>query len=247
MKLKITSDFLTDRGLRRSINEDSVYSGKTDGLYVYCVADGMGGHSYGEKASGEIVKAVKEWLQNFYPEKYHSDFQEMLDDFDRCLRAVNLSIYQKYNQKSICGSTVVTLLIYEDSYAVLSLGDSRVYRKRLFRMDQLTRDDTWQNSSLVPVEFSEHEIRRDSRYDKLVRAVGTEKDAVFRRTGGHVKRGDRFFLCSDGVYKVFDVNESGNIRCQGDEKECLDRIKEIVYKRGAPDNLSMILVSVHWF
>lgn len=250
MKTRLTVGSLTDTGLMRTINEDSIFCKKGDGIHIFCVADGMGGHAHGEKASGEIIEAIKKWEMSFYPEKYDCDFIKILDGFGNCLQDVNGKIYRQYNAEEVCGSTVAALLIYEGFYAVFSLGDSRIYRMRRFRFEQITTDDTWQNSADVFGCMDDVAMRLDSRYDKLVKAVGIRENVVFHRMTDRLRRGDTFLLCSDGIYKTCDLRVlrricAGMAFGYGRAEEKMKKIKICAYQKNAPDNLSAILVHVN--
>lgn len=248
-KTRLSIASLTDTGCVRTINEDSIYCEEGDGISVFCVADGMGGYENGEKASGIIVETVKSWVRDFYPEKYENNFLAVSDDFEECLQKANQIIFQCYNRSRICGSTLVAMLIFQEKYAVFWLGDSRLYRKRSFRFEQLTRDDTWQNSPMLRREFSEEEIKHDKRYGKIVQAIGIQERVVPHRLTDKLKNGDYFLLCSDGVYRTCD-NQLLKEICRDriinryPFSEKIKQVKIRAYEQGAPDNFSLILVRI---
>lgn len=248
MRFRLESCCFSETGLVRSENQDACLVHSADDISVFCVADGMGGHNNGKRASAEIVSGIREWTEGFYEKKYEMEFLRILDGFEEKLSAVNKRIYKCYNMGAICGSTLVVLLIYHENYVVYSVGDSRVYRKRGFSFQQITKDDTWQYSDHIPVGLSEQELRLHTSYDKLTRAFGTQESVVPQRITDKLKAGDVFLLCSDGVYKYCDskVLDAACSRGFLGEKSVLDEklrlIQESVLKRGAPDNLTAVLV-----
>lgn len=250
MKFNIRESHICESGLVRKENQDAFLQYISSSISVFCVADGMGGHANGKRASTTIVNGIREWTGEYYAEKYESGFLAVLDDFEKKLADINRQLFRFYNNGQTCGSTLVALIIYDDYYAVFSLGDSRVYRKRGRSFTQLTKDDTWQNSDQVPPGLSAEEIRHHGNYDKLVRALGTQESFVPHRMTDKLKRGDTFLLCSDGIYKYCDTKTLA--------KACSRRIREStvllaeriqllhtnVVDKGAPDNLTAVLVSV---
>ncbi len=249
----LTEGHFTDKGLVRRENEDSLFHYIGDSLSIFCVADGMGGHSNGERASTAVVEGVQEWLGSYYPEKYMGGLQDILDDLEKCLQKANQRIYKYYNNSGqVCGSTVVILLIYNKYYAALSLGDSRIYKRNGFSFTQLTRDDTWQNTESAKRLFEGDGIRGHKNYGKLVKAFGTQESVVFWRKTDKLRQGDSFLLCTDGVYKYGGIGAVR--RCCGsafwDRATPMDKLRElkdIVFQKGAPDNLTAILVRVGYW
>lgn len=250
MTYSIKSDFFTDAGLYRSRNQDSVLSCIGNPVSVFCVADGMGGHMKGELAAQIITEGIQEWFSSFYEEKYACDFFKIVDDLEECLLSINNRIFTLYNREQICGSTVVVFLVYKIQYAVFSVGDSRIYRKRGFSFEQLTRDDTWQNTDVVKAMVPEEQQKNHPNYGKLVRAVGVSKNLVISRTTEKLKQGDTFLLCSDGIYRYCTEKELR--RCcakivgnkQNTMAKRLDRIRRRVEENGALDNLTAVLVRI---
>lgn len=245
----IVSGHLCRQGLVRRENQDSFFEYVGERISVFCVADGMGGHTGGMRASKEITDGIRKWVNDFYPGKYESDFWTILNDFEACLSEINRYLYKFYNRGSVCGSTLAVLLLYGGYYAIFSLGDSRIYRKRGLSFRQLTKDDVWQNSDQVPRGLSAEEIKCHGNYDKLVGALGIRESFLPQRKTDKLRRGDTFLLCSDGVYKYCaeDVlRKACGRNIPGRDvpvREGIRLLAEEVMKNGAPDNFTAVLVS----
>ncbi len=250
MKFNIRESHICEQGLVRKENQDSFFQYVGADIGVFCVADGMGGHENGKRASDSIVNGVREWVDEFYIEKYHGGFLEILDDFEKKLDSVNQQLFRFYNNGQICGSTLAALILFGEYYAVFSMGDSRVYQKRGLSFSQLTKDDTWENSDQIPAGLLPENIKRHNNYGKLIRAVGTQEAFIPNRTTGRLKARDVFLLCSDGIYKHCDTKTMMRVcgRRLIESEDALDDklwlLRAEVYSRGASDNLTAILVSV---
>ena len=136
----------TDPGSRPGNNQDSVIALSDDAFSVFCVADGMGGHTSGDLASNEIIRSIRQWNNSIHSESQINS-HIIFDSFEKTIEEVNLLIHEKYNQRGICGSTVVALICCGDRFCVISVGDSRCYRKSGKKMTQITRDDVWNDIS----------------------------------------------------------------------------------------------------
>lgn len=248
MKYILKSGHISNPGLMREENQDSFYEYIDKNIGVFCVADGMGGHSDGKRASGAVAEGVKQWTESFYPEKYQSDFHMMLNDFEKKLTEINHFVFSLYNRGQICGSTCVVLIVFDSYYAVFSLGDSRLYRKRGFLFTQLTKDDVWQHMDDVSERLSPEEQRKHRDYDKLVRAIGIHQSVIPNRITDSLKKNDVFLLCSDGVYKYSEASmlkklcSAAACRRGASIDESLRSLENGILSAGAPDNLTAILV-----
>ena len=230
----------TDPGSRPGTNQDSVLAIRRDDFALFCVADGLGGHSKGEVASGELVKRLKLYADSV-PEPYKGSPAELFDGFERTVEEANDFIYEEYNQNSICGTTVVAIIIYKSKFCVISVGDSRGYRNDGDEMIQITRDDVWENQAGA---FDNAALN-----GKLLKAVGTGESLICNRFAGDVKKGDQFFICSDGIYKVvgdeYIKNLPAMFRQINDDQEAQEVLRQIhalVDEKGAPDNNTGIIV-----
>ena len=246
--MKIVYSGISDIGLKRKINQDSILfsSDQEKKLYLFVVADGMGGHSNGEAASRTIVAGMRNWLDNFSKDRYAPrKFSEIMVSLRNQLEQINDEIYSKYNQQHICGSTCVILVLYQDTYGVISVGDSRVYLKRGLKVKTLTEDDVWENQSNVRENLTIREIKAHPDYGKLVHAVGTDQGVSISVKTDSLRSKDTFLLCSDGLYKYCEYGYLKKIMSRVDENNIETKIHkavEKVYKKGARDNISVILV-----
>lgn len=242
----ITYRVLSETGNRRTINQDAVLAYARENSGIFVVADGMGGHSDGEYASNEIIKACRMFWNAYDGDLTGEDFSVLLDKMELTLQKVNSEIFNERNKAQICGSTVIVLLIVGDCYAVLSVGDSRIYTCVKRRCTQLTVDDIWDNLSSTRELYSEEEIGEHKNRGKLVHAVGISEDMNVYVQTGRLQKKQVFLLCSDGLYKCCEESRIQEflkkIKSSERMETILQEYRNEVYQNGADDNFSIILV-----
>ncbi|MBE5961755.1 MAG: serine/threonine-protein phosphatase [Lachnospiraceae bacterium] len=276
--MKIVYQGISETGSRRAVNQDRIGMFAGEDAALFAVADGMGGHIAGEKASNEIIFGLKDWWHvHFCKERVRKEelegtfqldgtgtekvettsvigqedaceFEDYVKSLSGCLQQINQKIYQIYNGKEICGSTVIILFLYRGEYAILWAGDSRIYERTPFSFSQLSVDDTWSELAKRTKAFSKDAIHMHPDRDKLLNAVGTFSRLEVAVNTGILKKHEMFFLCSDGIYKSIPEKELKRQikRLYNRRKKGLDlrEIRKLVYEAGASDNLSAIAVSV---
>lgn len=247
-KGKIFYGEIIDCGLHRVENQDAIYSVTKDDFGLFVLADGMGGHNRGEFASQEIVKACQEYYQLLQAKDKLPNFLIMVQEIVNVIRATNEKVYVNYSQETICGSTMVLLLIKNNCYAIFSVGDSRVYTYYQGELELLTIDDIWDNLPDVRNLYTEEQRTSDARHGKLIYAMGVRREVGIHVTTDRVKKGQCFLLCSDGVYRFCDqrILQEGMKHCFSESmvQMVLGKYKKEVYQNGAKDNFSAILVCV---
>ncbi len=225
----------THVGEVRSENEDS-YVAIPDAR-IWVVADGMGGHVNGKYASQAIADAAE-------AATYPDDLEHACDSLAQAVHQANATIFAKSLEAGTqMGSTFVGLVIRGNQFAVLWSGDSRAYVYRNHHLIQLTADHTQVQAMidrglLTPEEALTHPMRH-----VLARAVGVEDVLQIDAIRDSILPGDMFLLCSDGLYGQVSDNEIGEILGHSSEIAC-DELVALCLARGAPDNVTVTLVSV---
>lgn len=232
----------TDQGSVREINQDALFMRLKDDMGLFCVADGMGGHQDGEKASKMIVQCLFDWWEGLNPISYNNDFQKMVLNLCNAVEKANRLIKESTAPGAVSGSTVVILFLYKNYYCTISAGDSRIYMRRKHKFSLITVDETWEN--MLDNTLSESEKKRNSLYGKLVNAIGVNDRARISVKTDVLQQNDLFVLCCDGIYKycadsflkkILKRANSSNIA------DCSEKIKNEIFLNGAPDNLTMIV------
>jgi len=226
----------TDVGLKRKINEDAMMVRTERGMWA--VADGMGGHDAGEVASGKIAEALAS-----LPIVY--SLQETVDNALAALRRVNyelIALARGGGQPRTIGSTVVGLAISGDEFRCFWAGDSRAYRIRAGRITQLSRDHSLVHDLVLAGMLSEAEARVHPNANVVTRAVGVSEELQVDVVSGDVREGDIFLLASDGLTRVVEDDEIAEELVSKTLDHAADRLIELVMERGAPDNVSLIIV-----
>lgn len=225
----------SETGCVRPHNEDSLCS-RADGLWA--VADGMGGHEKGEWASQAIVAALAEV-------KLGEDFRQCWQAASQAIHDANTRIWDEARQRAIqMGSTIVALCVRGRRFAVMWVGDSRAYLLRGGVLEPLTTDHTRvqemiENALIEPEAAASHPMRH-----VLSRAVGVEAEIEIEARAGEIEPGDRFLLCSDGLTGSLTEAEIATLADVPTECEAIDALIELTLERGAPDNVTIVLVSV---
>lgn len=234
-----------DIGLERAMNQDAIFMGANGDIGLFGVADGMGGHSHGERASREIVDGLEQWWRGFRESAYDYDFSRMIYALNQVLEKANHTIYKKAGSGQISGSTVVVLFIYRGRYGILSAGDSRIYLCDRLRVRQLTVDEVWENQ--INLHLSSQVKRQHPNRGKLVNAIGIEEDVRITSSTDQCRKGMTFMLCSDGLYKMLPERQLCSYlrKSRRDSPDiAVSRMIEKVYDNGAKDNVSVVLVRI---
>jgi len=243
---------LSDTGRRRNHNEDRVGSDVTRGIAV--LADGMGGHKGGEVASGLAVETLLAELV---------DNLEHLDDTDddaegftaesalarRLIERSNAIIHdtaKNQPQYEGMGTTLALALFYDDRLTIAHVGDSRVYRLRDDRLEQITRDHTLLQELVDRGFYTPEEARASLNRNIVTRALGIEAEVKVDVQEDIALPGDIYLLCSDGLN---DMVDDAAIRLTlagiGDNLETVARsLVDQANENGGTDNISVVLVRV---
>lgn len=224
----------THPGKKRRCNEDAVLSRPDVGLWV--VADGMGGHQAGDVASQAITDALR--LVNF-----SGELAQDVDKVEDVLQSVNneLRLHAKTQcQGGTVGSTVVTMLAREEIGVALWAGDSRLYRCRRGRVEQITRDHNPISDLLDSGAVTEEEaVAADTNI--ITRAVGGQADLTLDVVVFDVRSEDTFLLCSDGLYREVQSEDLRN-QLTGDGVEIIAQsLLDTCLASAARDNVSLVV------
>lgn len=233
--MEISYSSLSEIGKSRKINQDALFAYTGNGFGLFIVADGMGGLSEGERASREIVDSYQAWIERYEKEAEDMDPGTILAELRTVLSQANDRINNETKSGQTCGSTAVVLFLRKDFYAIISVGDSRIYEieKRVFytKLRQLTIDDVWKYEG--------------DNTGKLTNAVGINSRLKCHAQSDTLKKNNLFLLCSDGIYRYCQEKDMVNSVIKympKDLESAVNEIKRIVYQNGAGDNLSLILV-----
>jgi serine/threonine protein phosphatase PrpC len=234
--VRIESFARSHEGRVRTNNEDSFCD--IPALCLWAVADGMGGHEYGEWASQAIVeKLAQTEIPPFFAGACHA--------ISDAIHLANETVWEEGQRRQVqLGSTVVALHVCEGRFAVLWVGDSRAYLLRDGQLLQLTRDHTQVQELVDAGVISEEDAVDHPMGHVLARAVGVQSAVAVDGIADDVQSGDLFMLCSDGLTGQVKDHEIHDILTAQSGSAAIDSLIELVLERGGPDNVTIVLASV---
>jgi len=230
----------THVGLRRKINEDSVFADSERGLWA--VADGMGGHEAGEIASTMVTDALRCLPVAANLDELAACAVESLRQVNREL--IDLAQSATRKREGTIGTTVVGLAIANGFYRCFWMGDSRVYLLRDGKITRVTRDHSLVQELVDAGMLTSEEAETHENANLITRAVGAAETVDVDIVSGEAKAGDQFLLASDGVTRVVRDDELAAELDRGPPAQAADNLVDAVLARGAPDNLSLIIVKL---
>jgi len=228
----------THVGLRRKINEDSVFVDSERGLWA--VADGMGGHEAGEIASMMVTDALR-----CLPAT--DDVDGLTDEAVEALRQVNselIELARSSEREQTIGTTVVGLAVADGSFRCFWMGDSRAYRLRGGEIVRLTKDHSLVQTLVDAGMLTPEQAETHENANLITRAVGVAQIAEVDVVGGDARPGDQFLLASDGLTRLVHDDELARELQRGPPAEVADNLIETVLARGAPDNVSLVITKI---
>lgn len=237
----------THRGRVRAHNEDSLAAEPAAGLAV--VADGMGGHNAGEVASRMAVEVIVKGQRATAEHGHCFEASRAERLIARLIEQANGAIYEcgsARREYSGMGTTVVVGLWYERSMSVGHVGDSRLYRLRKGRLEQLTRDHTVVQEQVERGWLTRETARDAANRSTLTRAVGSDRGVIADLATYETLRGDTYLLCSDGLTEMLTDAEIGEVleRFHGRIEDAAEGLVRKANERGGVDNISVVLVRV---
>jgi PPM family protein phosphatase len=249
--MELTVAGRTDTG-PRTMNQD--HFGWWPELGLFVVADGMGGHNAGEVASHLAVEAIHGFVAESagvaditWPFGLDVAKSIEMNRLTTAVRLANRRIFSegsKHAEMSGMGTTVVAVLVEGDRVAMVSVGDSRIYRWREQKLEQLTADDTWLASVLGQKEAEVADPSHPLRH-VLTSVVGTRDDVKPSGREEQLQPGDTFVLCTDGVHGRLDAASVAKVLSAntGADKQAAGLVDEAI-ARGTSDNATAVVLSV---
>lgn len=242
----------TDIGIVKETNQDSVcllHAASSLGEIVMAiVCDGMGGLSKGELASATVIRAFDEWFQNELTKELVSlDMSVIASKWDLILKSLNGKIMEYGKQQNVSlGTTFTGMLIIDNNYLIVHIGDSRAYYIGS-DLKQLTKDHTFIAREIEAGRMTPEEAAVDERRNVLLQCVGASKTINSQLLIGKVIPGT-YLLCSDGFrHKITEQEMVGAFhKDQLVNSDVItaraDTVIEGVKHRGEKDNISVIVI-----
>lgn len=238
MALRFAVAMRTHVGLVRQENEDSILLHPAGGLWA--VADGMGGHANGRWAAMSVTAALAAVdLAGDPRAPLDSDCERLAD----ALADANDAIVQASAAAgATMGATIVALRILGSRFACLWAGDSRVYRLRGDSLRQITRDHSQVGELVAAGILTPEQAETHPLANVITRAVGVSADLALDVVEDRILAGDAFLLCSDGLTRCVPDAEIAGLAAAGSVEAASEALLAACLARGAPDNVSLILV-----
>ena len=238
---------LTDPGCVRSQNQDTYKIETLDKHTVLCVVcDGMGGAKSGDVASALAVETFTQEVKRCWNNDLEGEnLERMLKD---AIKATNFAVFDKSNQfqeYAGMGTTLVAALVQHKRATFVNVGDSRGYYIASEGIRQTTQDHSLVQMMVSRGELTPEQAKTYPGKNFITRAIGTENAVECDINSISIKKGNYILLCTDGLSNMLDEQELlYEVAHEGNPEQCCQRLLDIAKKRGAPDNVTSVLVAV---
>ena len=238
---------LTDPGCVRKQNQDFYQIEQLDRGGLLCVVcDGMGGAKSGNIASSLAADVfVQEIRRSWKPNMAQEQINQMLSS---AVKLANFTVFdqaQQFEEFDGMGTTLVAVLVHGRYVTTVNVGDSRAYIMDSDGITQQTRDHSLVQLMVDRGDLTAEVAKNYPGKNFITRAIGTEPVVLCDIFHWEVSKGDFLLLCSDGLSNVMDDQEILFEVVHGVNKQhCCKRLLNIAKNRGAPDNVTSILVLI---
>lgn len=236
---------LSDTGLVRNQNQDyfEIAELGTERLLAV-VCDGMGGAKSGNVASKLAVDVFSgEVKRSFRAELSQTEATQMLRSAVALANSAVFEHSQLSDDFTGMGTTLVALLLSGSWGVAVNVGDSRVYRMNSDGIQCVSTDHSLVELMVQRGELTREEAKNHPSKNLITRAIGTEKNVECDCYPLQLQKEDNFLLCSDGLSNLLADQEILFEVLHGvHKKDCCRRLIEIAKSRGAPDNVTAVLI-----
>lgn len=244
----------TDVGISKKVNQDAfcLKIAKTPNANIAfaVLCDGMGGLKCGELASALVINAFSKWFESELPEtiKNGVDLNVIKTRWNQIVLEQGEKILGYGQSEGISlGTTLTGILIINDQYIFVQVGDSRIYRLSQ-HISQMTKDHTLVSHEVELNKLTEAEAMNDKRKNILLQCVGASKTIVPDIEIGTLTEGQVFLLCSDGFRheisseEIFGVMAPTVLTSEKVMKKCLVDLVELNKSRNEKDNITALAI-----
>lgn len=235
--MKIVS--ATNVGNYRKNNEDFYFVNESKNLYI--LADGMGGHLAGERASKMATDII---ASDFEKSKEIESIEDAIEILSSSIRDANREIFKSSEENEDyrgMGTTVSAGVILGDVLVYSNVGDSRIYKINR-DMEQITIDDSFVNYLIEIGEITEEEAKVHPKKNVLTKAMGTTADLDVSVNTLKMEKGDIFLFCSDGLTNMVSDEEIFKVIKENNPEDARDKLIALALENGGMDNITFILV-----
>ena len=236
----------TDPGRCRENNEDSVAF--DDQALVAVLADGMGGYNAGEIASGMATAFIKAELSRWLSEAgANAQIRDIRRAMEICVDNANIAIYNSANANPSfagMGTTLVLGVIKDGRLLVGHIGDSRCYRIRQGRMEQITKDHSLLQEQMDAGLITPEQAASSPIKNLVTRALGVEQGVMLEVNEFSIEPGDVYLMCSDGLSDM--VSDEVIVRIALEDLRLEPLAEHLILAAnecGGRDNISVLLVA----
>ena len=231
---------LTDTGVVRTANQDNYFvDDELERFFI--VADGMGGHAGGQEASKIATEEIYAYLNKHWDSPMASEAL-----LTQAVEKANRSIIEDqriHPERRDMGTTVVVLIFRDEQPFCAHVGDSRLYRLRGSRLEQITDDHTWVGMALKKGEINEEQAKFHPWRHVLSQCLGREDLRPIEVQKIEVAKGDRLLICSDGLTEeVSDEQIANALTNLRSSKETAQQLIDTAKAAGGSDNITVVIV-----
>jgi len=239
---------ITDVGRVRDHNEDFIAWNKELNLLV--LADGMGGHNAGEVASQMAVESIVNQMKDSLANMQNTTLEDTVCVSMESISTANREIFEAAVLKpeyAGMGTTLVMALFHDNNATIAHVGDSRLYRLRDGKLEQLTVDHSLFQEMVQGGYMSEGEAEKSLNKNMITRALGISPDVDIDVQQQILEVGDIFLLCSDGLSDLVNVDDIQMILKQSgtDLNKKSEQLVQKANENGGHDNISAIIACIN--
>lgn len=247
MPYKISAFGRSDIGLVRQNNED--VWGQVPELHFYALADGMGGHQAGEIAARLAVSSLSQAIKKrLSTSKEKPSFDKVIELLRRAIIQINAHIHKiSVSDKELAGmgTTLCCGLFFEKKLIFAHVGDSRLYRFRNQKLEQLTKDHSLLRELIEQGRLNQQQAN-DFLYKNIItKAIGTEPKVEPAVEAVELEPEDLYLMCTDGLSDLLSLEEMQELLCRSRNLQATGELLiEAANAKGGKDNITVVLARV---
>lgn len=236
----------TDIGLKRSENQDRVWTGMLDDdAAAVILCDGMGGENAGSVASQMTVDFMADRIRKgFRPNISRNYIRNLLITSVTAANSLVFDRASKEADKFGMGTTCVAGIVYGNRAYIINVGDSRAYHIFDDSIQQITKDHTYVRKLIERGEITEEESRYHPDRNKITRAVGAERSITPDYFEVDLEEGNILLFSSDGLHSYGDDAEIAEIVVNNQIGKACDLLIDYALGNGGRDNVSVAVVEI---